>query len=89
MTSTLSCGGGFRTLGGGGGGGEGPSSVPWRYMTEPELRRFLVDEMVPRGFVFPLNPKWLLCRGRGSRGMLLPSPQDHRARTIVGTSRQE
>merc|ERR1712232_548918 len=35
-------------------------TVPWKYVSESELRQFLV-ERIDDGFVFPLNPKWVLC----------------------------
>mmetsp|Transcript_116694 Transcript_116694/g.182384 ORF Transcript_116694/g.182384 Transcript_116694/m.182384 type:complete len:1063 (-) Transcript_116694:255-3443(-) len=31
--------------------------IPWKYMSEPELRKFLI-ERVHAGFSFPLNPVW-------------------------------
>ena len=34
--------------------------VPWRYLSLPELRQFLIAR-VRDGFTFPLNPKWILC----------------------------
>ena len=34
--------------------------VPWRYMTEPELRAFLLARIAD-GYAFPLSPKWVLC----------------------------
>jgi hypothetical protein len=34
--------------------------VPWRYMKEEALRRFL-SEQIQQGYTFPLNPKWILC----------------------------
>ena len=39
---------------------EGFDSVKWRYLSEPDLREFLISR-VADGFQFPLNPKWLLC----------------------------
>jgi len=40
---------------------EGFSSVePWKYVSEPELRGFLLDR-VKDGYSFPVNPKWALC----------------------------
>lgn len=32
----------------------------YKYMTLPELQRFLSD-CIDKGFTFPLNPKWVLC----------------------------
>jgi len=34
--------------------------VPWKYVNEKELLSFL-SEKIKEGFVFPLNPKWILC----------------------------
>jgi hypothetical protein len=34
--------------------------VRWHYMSEPELRTFLL-ERAKDGYAFPLNPKWILC----------------------------
>ena len=34
--------------------------VHWRHLGPAELRAFLV-ERIADGYVFPLNPKWLLC----------------------------
>jgi len=34
--------------------------IPWRYLSEPELRVFLLAR-VGDGYAFPLNPKWLMC----------------------------
>ena len=39
---------------------EGFDKVPWRYLRPAELRAFLLCR-VADGFVFPLNPKWILC----------------------------
>lgn len=36
---------------------EGFCNPAWAYMTEPELREFLV-ERVAEGYIFPLNPVW-------------------------------
>ena len=33
--------------------------VPWKYVSEPELRDLLLEK-IQRGFVFPINPKWVL-----------------------------
>ncbi|CAJ1383362.1 unnamed protein product [Effrenium voratum] len=33
---------------------------PWKYLTEPELRGFLLDR-ISDGYSFPLNPKWVIC----------------------------
>jgi hypothetical protein len=35
-------------------------NVPWRYMDEEGLRKFLSDQ-IDQGYTFPLNPKWILC----------------------------
>jgi len=34
--------------------------VPWKYVTTPELQEILIQR-IKGGFVFPLNPKWILC----------------------------
>ncbi|KAG7340934.1 hypothetical protein IV203_030549 [Nitzschia inconspicua] len=34
--------------------------VPWRYVNVQELQSIL-SEKIAEGFVFPLNPKWVLC----------------------------
>lgn len=34
--------------------------VPWKYVDVHELQEILIQK-VERGFVFPLNPKWILC----------------------------
>lgn len=34
--------------------------APWRYMTDAELRGFLLQR-IAEGYAFPLNPKWILC----------------------------
>lgn len=34
--------------------------VPWRYVNVQELQEIL-SQKVAEGFVFPLNPKWILC----------------------------
>jgi hypothetical protein len=34
--------------------------VPWRYVTVTELQQIL-SQKIAEGFVFPLNPKWILC----------------------------
>lgn len=34
--------------------------VPWRYVSVTELQSIL-SEKIAEGFVFPLNPKWILC----------------------------
>jgi len=39
---------------------EGYKGTPWRYLNPSQLRRFL-SARAADGFVFPLNPKWLLC----------------------------
>lgn len=36
------------------------SPVPWKYVDVVELQQILSDR-IDDGFVFPLNPKWLLC----------------------------
>ena len=33
--------------------------VPWKYVSEPELRSIL-NEKIDQGFTFPMNPKWIL-----------------------------
>lgn len=38
----------------------GNRSVPWKYLKEPQLRAFLLGR-IEEGYVFPLNPKWILC----------------------------
>ena len=38
----------------------GRRGAPWRYLSEPELRSFLIHRAA-HGFAFPLNPKWILC----------------------------
>eukprot|EP00594_Rhizosolenia_setigera_P001024 CAMPEP_0178944046 /NCGR_PEP_ID=MMETSP0789-20121207/2925_1 /TAXON_ID=3005 /ORGANISM="Rhizosolenia setigera, Strain CCMP 1694" /LENGTH=649 /DNA_ID=CAMNT_0020623709 /DNA_START=36 /DNA_END=1982 /DNA_ORIENTATION=- len=35
------------------------TDVPYKYMTEAELRDFLLDQ-IKMGFTFPMNPKWIL-----------------------------
>mmetsp|Transcript_304 Transcript_304/g.544 ORF Transcript_304/g.544 Transcript_304/m.544 type:complete len:856 (+) Transcript_304:135-2702(+) len=35
-------------------------AVPWRYLTEKDLREFL-KMRIEEGFVFPMNVKWALC----------------------------
>uniref|UniRef100_A0A7S4IA38 Uncharacterized protein n=1 Tax=Odontella aurita TaxID=265563 RepID=A0A7S4IA38_9STRA len=37
-----------------------PGPVPWKYVSEPELRELLAKK-ANEGFSFPLNPKWVLC----------------------------
>jgi len=37
-----------------------PRPVPWKYVTERELRD-LLSQKIDEGFTFPLNPKWVLC----------------------------
>uniref|UniRef100_A0A7S4MHN7 Uncharacterized protein n=1 Tax=Odontella aurita TaxID=265563 RepID=A0A7S4MHN7_9STRA len=37
-----------------------PGNVPWKYVSEPELRELLAKK-ANEGFSFPLNPKWVLC----------------------------
>ena len=39
---------------------EGYDGKPWRHVSLPELRAFLL-ERVSDGFTFPLNPKWICC----------------------------
>ena len=39
---------------------EGFGGTPWRYLNPDGLRAFLIDR-VREGYVFSLNPKWLLC----------------------------
>lgn len=39
---------------------EGFSGTPWRYFNPAQLRNFLCNR-AKDGWVFPLNPKWLLC----------------------------
>jgi len=39
---------------------EGYKGTPWRYLNPSQLRHFLIRRAA-EGFVFPLNPKWLLC----------------------------
>jgi len=39
---------------------EGFPSVPWQYLSQSQLKEFLLMR-VPDGYSFPLNPKWLLC----------------------------
>jgi len=39
---------------------EGYKGTPWRYVNPSQLRHFLTRRAAD-GFVFPLNPKWLLC----------------------------
>jgi hypothetical protein len=34
--------------------------VPWKYVSVTELQEIL-SEKIAEGFVFPLNPKWILC----------------------------
>ena len=34
--------------------------VEWRYYSQPQLQRFLL-ERIEEGYTFPLNPKWVLC----------------------------
>ena len=34
--------------------------VPWKYVNEKELQQILIQK-IREGFVFPLNPKWVLC----------------------------
>jgi len=34
--------------------------VPWKYVHVTELQQILSD-MIKQGFLFPLNPKWILC----------------------------
>jgi len=34
--------------------------MPWRYLTLQGLQEYLLEK-VKQGFVFPLNPKWILC----------------------------
>lgn len=36
---------------------EGIDKKPWKYLTEPQLRQFLL-ERISEGFAFPLNPSW-------------------------------
>ena len=36
------------------------SPVPWKYVNERELQSIL-SERIKEGFMFPLNPKWILC----------------------------
>ena len=38
----------------------GNRSVPWKYLKEPQLRQFLLGR-IGDGYVFPINPKWILC----------------------------
>ena len=43
------------------GGDDGDAGeVPWRYMNERELLRFLSNR-IDEGYTFPLSPKWILC----------------------------
>eukprot|EP00980_Cylindrotheca_fusiformis_P005136 scaffold1088_cov90-Cylindrotheca_fusiformis.AAC.1 len=35
-------------------------TVPWRYLNVMELQNLLLTK-IQEGFVFPLNPKWILC----------------------------
>lgn len=45
----------------------GNRSVPWRYLKEPDLRNFLLGR-IDDGYVFPINPKWILCdKGAAAR----------------------
>jgi len=37
-----------------------PGGVPWKYVGVEELQEILLQK-VDEGFVFPLNPKWVLC----------------------------
>ena len=34
--------------------------VPWKYVDAGELQEIICQQM-KEGFVFPLNPKWILC----------------------------
>jgi hypothetical protein len=34
-------------------------AVPWAYMSPTELRQFLISR-IPEGYVFPINPKWIM-----------------------------
>ena len=38
----------------------GNRAAPWKYLKEPQLREFLIGR-IEGGYVFPLNPKWILC----------------------------
>ena len=39
---------------------EGFDGVPWRYLSERDLRYFL-KERIGEGYAFPLNLKWIIC----------------------------